>query len=106
MKIKIFQDPRTQMTWALRLLFAGDTYGANDALTVTGEPLVEVFDTRFPHTDLGQFVSRYYASTLLESNNEMQGLNLCGGVPSWHLSGPGFAVVREWLAQHVELAEA
>lgn len=46
------------------------------------EPLVEFYDQRYPHTEHGQFVSRYYYSTLYGHTG---GLCLYGGVPAWEV---------------------
>lgn len=93
--IKIFLDPESQMTWAVRLVQRGDAYGLHDQLTHDkDEPLVEFFDTRYAHTPLGQFVSRYYLGTLLSCED---GINLDGGVPAWSVSAAGMAIAMPWL---------
>ena len=53
--------------------------------------LVSFYDTRYNHTQYGQFVGRYYANTLLGldgwssrgSSIRDRGLNLHGGVDDW-----------------------
>ena len=56
------------------------------------ETLVTFYDTRYKHTDYGQPVSQYYASTLLGtcefSNGGIKdtGLNLDGGVSDWYIN--------------------
>lgn len=62
-------------------------------------PLVEFYDSRYPHTEFGQFVSCYYVSTILESDD--RGLCLDGGVPDWSISAKDMAVIRTWLKQEV-----
>jgi hypothetical protein len=95
--IKIILDPVSQLTWAVRLVQRGDAYGLNDQLTHDkDEPLVEFFDTRYPHTPLGQFVSRYNLDTLLGSEG---GINLDGGIPAWSVSAAGMAPVTAWLRE-------
>ena len=95
MKIKIFHDTRSHLVWAVRIVEKGDKYGIKNGLTHAGEePLVEFFDTRYEHTDLGQFVSRYYLSTLLDSNG---GMNLDGGVTDWYINDPCGNRIRDWL---------
>lgn len=92
--------------WRVALVYPGQAYGLTGSLTYSPEeaarygmglPLVEFYDlssdpARFPG---GQFVSRYYASTLLGIDasdpfgrriGEDAGLCLDGGVPSWSLS--------------------
>jgi hypothetical protein len=53
--------------------------------------LVSFYDTRYNHTQYGQFVGRYYASTLLGldgygSGIKDRGLNLHGGVDNWFIN--------------------
>lgn len=58
----------------------GDRYGLEGCLVHTGrEPLIEFYDSRFPFTPNGQFISRYYLSTLRE-HKATEGLNLHGGL--------------------------
>lgn len=95
MKLKIFHDTRSHLVWVVRIVEHGDNYGLNDALTHKGErPLVEFYDTRHEHTDLGQFVSRYYLGTLIDGEG---GLNLQGGVPTWYINEPCTNRIRDWL---------
>lgn len=80
----------------VRIVNTGDKYGRDFCLTHTkDEPLVEFYDTRYPHTQFGQFVSRYYIDTLLE--RDTGGLCLDGGVPSWTVSAEDMATVRNFL---------
>jgi hypothetical protein len=78
----------------VRVVFRGEGYGVNDVIIHDDEtPLVEFYDSR--HTRInprGQFVSRYYASTLLEGKN--RGLALDGGVPEWTVSAKDMETVR------------
>jgi hypothetical protein len=75
----------------------GDKYGLNDSITHdSDEPLVEFYDTRYKHTEYGQFVSRYYLDTLLEKPSG-QGLMLHGGVSDWVIDGNAMQVVTNWL---------
>lgn len=56
--------------------------------------LVSFYDTRYNHTQYGQFVGRYYANTLLGldgwssrgSSIRDRGLNLHGGVDNWFIN--------------------
>lgn len=53
--------------------------------------LVSFYDTRYNHTQYGQFVGRYYASTLLGldgygSSIRDRGLNLHGGIDDWSIN--------------------
>ena len=95
MKLKIFHDTRSHLVWAVRIVEHGDNYGLNDRLTHEGEyPLVEFYDTRYEHTDLGQFVARYSLGTL---TREEGGLNLDGCEPDWAINRPCMHRIRDWL---------
>tara|TARA_R110002012_G_scaffold14105_3_gene59165 strand:+ start:209 stop:514 length:306 start_codon:yes stop_codon:yes gene_type:complete len=53
--------------------------------------LVSFYDTRYNHTQYGQFIGRYYASTLLGldgygSGIKDRGLNLHGGIDDWSIN--------------------
>lgn len=62
--VKLFEDGH--ITWAVRIVRNGDHYGRHNCLVhECNDPLVEFYDTRYLHTDLGQFVSRYSATTFL-----------------------------------------
>lgn len=61
-------------------------------MTWTGVPPskyeIKLYDTRFPHTPHGQFVTSYYASTLADTPDESENLAFDFGIPDWTLSGP------------------
>lgn len=66
----------------VRIVSRGDKYGLNFSLTHNEDmPLVEFYDSRYPHTEYGQFVSRYYLDTII--NHEGLGLSLDAGVTAW-----------------------
>lgn len=93
--VRMFTD---RLTWAVRVVEKGESYGLRNCLTYEkDEPLVEFYDTRFPHTNLGQFVSRYNLSTLVESHPYGQGLCLYGGVPDWTIYDECFGKIQDWL---------
>lgn len=99
MKTKIFHDKSSSLSWAVRVVFEGEHYGLAGAIVhAVPEPLVEFFDTRYEHTDLGQFVSRYYLSTLLDRNDD--GLCLDGGVRDWRIGGACMRRITDWLASN------
>ena len=83
-----FTDPETERRWRVRFVRKGDRYGLNHCLThEEAEPLVEFYDRKnagdtFP--DEGQFVSRYYVSTLLKRRGGR--LHLDGGIEAWCIS--------------------
>jgi len=79
----------------MRVVNNGDKYGRDMCLTHSEDnPLIEFYDRRYSHdvdpegTPLGQFVSRYYLSTLVGEDGFRstrsifeagEGLNLDGG---------------------------
>jgi hypothetical protein len=58
-------------------------------------PLVEFYDRRWAHTPDGQFVSRYYASTMLAHSSD--GLCLHGEVSAWVVDAATVQLVVAWL---------
>lgn len=67
----------------VRIVTRGEKFGLNFALTHEGiMPLVEFYDSRYPHTEYGQFVSRYYLDTIL-NRDRRYGLTLDGGIEDW-----------------------
>jgi hypothetical protein len=84
----------------VRLIKKGDKYGRSNRLTHDEEePLVEFYDARYINTDfgqLGQFVSRYYLSTIMEHEEDC-GLILEGGVADWVISAENVEQVKQWL---------
>jgi len=93
--------------FTVRIVRSGDRYGAFDEdaydfVLVHGEPsrhttpgkldvepMIEFYDTRYPFTPFGQFVTRYYASTLAERADEYVSLMLDGGSSDWFIDGAG-----------------
>ena len=58
--------------------------------------MIEFYDPRHvKHGPLGQFISRYYVSSILE--RDTGGLALQGDVPEWSVSGADMAEIRAWL---------
>lgn len=64
--------------------------------------LVTFYDCRYEHTQYGQFVSNYYVSTILERHQDGSGLDLCGYVPAWKISGEGMKRVIAFLERREE----
>lgn len=85
----------------VRLIGPGQAYGRNDCLcNENADTLVEFYDARHPHTMYGQFVSRYFAATLLNSKNT-NGLCLDGGVRDWNISADNMAAVLTFLNEEL-----
>lgn len=91
----------------VRLLLQGDRYGRDDGLVVwaDGPPGVEFYDRRYPHTRYGQFVSRYYVSTLMQAP-KMNGIDLDGGIPDWRIDGSTWRLIEAWLRHITNLGTA
>jgi hypothetical protein len=84
----------------VRVVNTGDKYGRDFCLTNEGKPLVEFYDARYPHTEFGQFVARYYVETILEGDGygpKDSGLSLDGGIPEWTVSASDMVTVRNFL---------
>ena len=92
--------------WNVRIVKTGDQYGLNMCLVNNKPPMVEFYDGRYPHVHApyGQFVSRYYISTILSQDSRggeySNGLCLDGGVPAWHVSAEDMAQVVTFLKEH------
>ena len=79
----------------------GDNYGRKKCLTHDkDEPLIEFYDARYDFGPEGQFVSRYYAKTLLEGENN--GLCLDGGFREWDVDAENFEIVREAVREAIK----
>ena len=92
-------DKETNQPWTVKILENGDAYGRDNCLTHDSvKPLVEFYDGRYIENfdPEGQFVSRYYVETILESKG---GLNAHGGVESWTIYGDAMTEVRAFLSQ-------
>ncbi|WP_248581589.1 hypothetical protein [Nocardioides sp. InS609-2] len=96
--------------FGVRVVEAGATYGLF-RLFEADRALVEFYDRRYPHTEHGQFVSRYELDTLLGNHRLWsvppapgQGLTLHGGVPDWVIDGATMDRVYAWLRGHAPAA--
>ena len=89
----------------VRIVNKGDKYGRDFCLTHNEDkPLVEFYDARYPHTEFGQFVSRYYVETILGDDgygSKAGGLSLDGGIPEWTVSASDMETVRSFLNEVV-----
>lgn len=88
----------------VRIVEKGDRYGRNNCLINNeNHQLVEVYDAEYAHTEFGQFISRYYMTTLLEGNSRNTGINLEGSEPKWQIDAQNWRKVIMWLAVQNEL---
>lgn len=101
-------------TFAVRLLPHGARYGLRNSVVNDKGTLVEFYDTTFADDGpgagdgfgpLGQFVSRYFAATLLgmdRYSNVRRGEGLCldGGNPQvWSIDGATMGQVTDWITR-------
>lgn len=89
--------PSEDGSWNLSIVEEGERYGLQTRLTHDRpDPLVEFYDgTQDPEKcgdARGQFVARYYLSTLIQTR---AGLDLNCGVPAWTLDAEQMRTVRE-----------
>ena len=101
-----------------RIVRYGDRYGRDMCLTHTPKPeydfdspLIEFYDTRNDFdtdtdgTPLGQFVSRYYLSTLQgrtgHPNHSNRGVQLHGNERAWSVDPQSLAKVIRWAIECV-----
>lgn len=94
-------------TFNVRVVHEGDEYGLNDCLVHDGEPMVEFYDATYEGDKFGprgQFVSRYYLSTLTSvmGAEPGRGLNLDGGVPVWQITAENVAEAIAYALEEVE----
>lgn len=92
----------------VKILCEGDSYGLDKCLTHNeGERLVEFYDLTYANPEEtkdkfgpeGQFVARYYVSTLLEDKGDC-GLCLCGHEPVWNIDAKTMKKVRAFLLKN------
>ena len=91
----------------VRFVRQGERYGREDCLVHDKpDPLVEFYDAtnRERFGPRGQFVSRYYLSTLRERGHR-EGINLYGGEPKWVVDDAAMAAVYAWLDE-IEISDA
>lgn len=83
-----------------RVLYLPDGTSPNfPHMTSHGEPIVEFYDLRYQHTPDGQFITRYYLSTLMV--NWPPGLDLDAGIEFWTVDALSMDRVMGWLlSQH------
>lgn len=93
----------------VRILRQGESYGLCDCLThEERKPLVEFYDYRHRNNQewkRGQFVSRYYAETILE-HDPNNALSLDGGIPAWTVPPASMREILAWLLQELRADES
>ena len=90
--------------FAIRIVRKGDNYGRDFCLTHDkDEALVEFYDFTYAgpkFTEYGQFVSRYYAETLME-RDDTYGLDLHGGVDGWEVDAATMLKVLDFVRVNI-----
>lgn len=79
-------------------LSQGETSPRNN-MEISKEATIEFYDLRYPHTSEGQYISGYYAESLLEEIESIKnnGLDLMGYVDSWKIDSTACKIVLNWL---------
>ncbi len=103
--IATIRNTQTGIPFTMRLVRQGDGYGRGLGITHDkADPLVEFYDARYAceqtqerGAEYGQFVSRYYLSTLLRDGPNTR-LVLDGGVDAWTLDAVAYWTARVMLA--------
>lgn len=81
------------------LVPAGEALPNHPKAKIEDKALIEFYDSRYPHTPDGQFVSRYYLETL-QRNDRRVGLILEGGIEDWRIDAETQAIVLDWAEYH------
>jgi hypothetical protein len=81
------------------LVPAGEPIPNHPGVKIEDKALIEFYDSRYPHTPDGQFITRYYLETL-QNNNRNAGLILDGGVDDWRIDARTQNMVLDWAAYH------
>ena len=94
--IKVINDG--ERPWVVRLVFEGDKFGLDFQLVHSGPPLLEFYDARYESTPFGQFVSRYFVTTLVNggARRAAEGLQLDGSSIDRCISSEALSRVLAW----------
>lgn len=85
--------------WKVRLVRQGERYGLYYSLNNDSEnTLVEFYDMNIDKDSfpIGQFVSRYYLSTLVDASGR-NGLSLVGDSDTWKINSICYLQIYDWL---------
>jgi hypothetical protein len=97
MQTQTFINGSNNITWTARIVNVGDKYGLNFALTNDKKPMIEFYDTRYQHTEFGQFVGRYNLSTFF-GIEQGSGLLLDTMSKNWYLDASTVEAIKNWVA--------
>ena len=87
MIFKNFYDKETKQPWCVTVSKGSDP-----------QTVVEFYDARYEHTDYGQFVARYYLTTIID-HTEGVGLNLDCSISEWKILGKTMDRIVKWLKE-------
>ncbi len=100
MKTFDFVNYRGVPLW-VRLVKDGERYGLEGMLVNHGQTLVEFYDARYDFEKWigkrGQFVTRYYLSTLQERGARDLALDL--GIPDWSVTAAEMSAILDWMGE-------
>ena len=97
--IKVLQitNEDTGVKFNVRLLEQGEAWGQDDKLRYEEkEPAIEFYDARYPHTILGQFITRYNIHTIAEHRGE---LLLYADIKAWRITRANMEEIAGWLME-------
>ena len=103
MKLSTITNQHNGLTFMIRIVEKGDSYGHKMGLTHDLDmPFVEFYDTRYKFDCdggiiLGQFISRYYLDTIKDHGPD--GLCLQGGVKDWVADNQAMTQLQALLVQ-------
>lgn len=93
-----FIQNRNGRQFAVKLLQKGDSYGLDKCLTWdSSQTGIEFYDVTYAgdgFDEVGQFVSRYYISSILEHSGT---LCLNGDVSEWSIDGDNMQKIIIWI---------
>jgi hypothetical protein len=113
---------RNGVPFVAQIIREGDSYGADNCLILSKEELIdenfpaliEFYDARHPFDfdkdgirSIGQFVSRYYADTLIHDDSngrhvDRSGLNLDDGTMDWTIDADTMFLFRHWIRDNLD----
>ena len=104
-KILTIWNTENKRAFTIRIVEKSDKYGRDMCLTHDeSEPLVEFYDASYDFTKdldgrvLGQFIGRYYISTLAGSYNGSHGLCLdLSDCECWSIDKTSMKLINDWL---------
>jgi hypothetical protein len=77
----------------------------NARIVPSHRPMIEFYDRRYPQTPFGQRICSYYVESFLgdRSYEDLAGLDLHMGSPSWKLAPEARHAVTRWAREVLEL---